>query len=58
MWVCYFGEYLDFLNISDYNIDVKLVNFLLGWERYGVEVFMYRIMDDFYWIWLFGSFVF
>lgn len=58
MWVCYFGEYLNFLNISDYNIDVKLVNFLLGWERYGVEVFMYRIMDDFYWIWLFGSFVF
>lgn len=58
MWVCYFGEYLDFLNISDYNIDVKLDNFLLGWERYGVEVFMYRIMDDFYWIWLFGSFVF
>lgn len=57
MWVCYFGVYLD-LNISDYNIDVKLVNFLLGWERYGVEVFMYRIMDDFYWIWLFGSFVF
>lgn len=30
MWVCYFGEYLDFLNIGDYNIDVKLVNFLLG----------------------------
>lgn len=30
MWVCFFGEYLDFLNISDYNIDVKLVNFLLG----------------------------
>lgn len=58
MWVCYFGEYLDFLNICDYNIDVKLDNFLLGWERYGVEVFMYRIMDDFYWIWLFGSFVF
>lgn len=58
MWVCYFGEYLDFLNISDCNVDVKLVNFLLGWERYGVEVFMYRIMDDFYWIWLFGSFVF
>lgn len=48
MWVRYFGEYPDSSNICDHNIDVKSDNFLLGRERHGVEVFTYRIMDDFY----------